>query len=391
MTENQTARRMAEEFRRFCGGGDPPLVVRAPGRVNLIGEHTDYNDGFVLPVGLECAVWVAGRAATGRVSRFRSVNFNEEHSFDADRMFERGAHGWGVYVEGVARVLEESLGPLPAVEAVVWGDVPLGSGLSSSAALEVAAGFFLLEAAGAAMPLPDLARACQAAENRFAGVQCGIMDQFASCLAGQDAAVFLDCRSLEFEYVPVVLDDFVLLVLNTNVPRTLAGSAYNDRRASCEQGVRILRQSLPHIRALRDVTLEQFRDLEHLLPPETAPRCRHVVSENRRALDSVAALRNGDMSAFGELMNASHRSLRDDYEVTCRELDLLHAAACGMKGVAGERMTGAGFGGCAVALVRKDCAAEVEARLREVYQRETGRALDVYVTRAMPGVRRIEL
>lgn len=383
--------RIADEFnRRFSARGDV-IGVRAPGRVNLIGEHTDYNDGFVLPVGLSHSVYVAGRAVGGGESRFYSMNFEAEHSFDIRMPFELVEPGWGVYIEGVARVLEKQLGGLTAVEAVVWGDVPLGSGLSSSAALEVAAGYFMLEAAGVRMPLPDLARACQAAENEYVGVQCGIMDQFASCLADSGFAVFLDCRSLEFEYVPVPLDDYTLLVLNTNVPRKLAGSAYNDRRKSCEEGVRIFKQSLPHIMALRDVTPEQFDTFQDRLPGETAARCRHIVGENQRVLDSVKALRIGDMAAFGKLMNASHASLRQDYEVTCRELDILHDAAVEMPGVAGERMTGAGFGGCAVALVAQDHAEQVEANLREVYQRETGIALDVYRTSAMPGVRRVDI
>jgi len=387
----QKALEIAEEFSRRFGMRGDVIAVRAPGRVNLIGEHTDYNDGFVLPVGLAHSVYVAGRAARGGASRFYSMNFDAEYAFDIRTPYEPGEPGWGTYIEGVARVLEKQLGRLPAVEAVVWGDVPLGSGLSSSAALEVAAGHFMLEAAGVRMPLPDLARACQAAENEYVGVQCGIMDQFASCLADAGFAVFLDCRSLEFEYVPVPLEDHTLIVLNTNVPRKLAGSAYNERRRSCEEGVRILQKSLPDIKALRDVTPVQFDAFQDHLPGETAARCRHIVGENQRVLDSVNALRIGDLAAFGKLMNASHASLRRDYEVTCRELDILHDAAVDMPGVAGERMTGAGFGGCAVALVERSHADRVEADLRDIYLRETGIALDVYRTAAMPGVRRVDL
>lgn len=384
-------REMKKEFERVFGGA-AEFAVRAPGRVNLIGEHTDYNDGYVLPIGLDQAVYAVGRPAAGRASRFHSMHFNETREFNPDERFVRGEVGWGTYVEGVARALEQDTGEkLRGVEAVVWGDVPLRSGLSSSAALEVASGFFILCANGAEMPLSRLAVVCQQAENKYAGVQCGIMDQFASCLAGADAAIFLDCRSLDFEYVPVPLEDHTLLVMNTGVERTLAGSAYNDRRRACETGVAILKNHLPSIRALRDVSVEQFESLKDTLPPEIMQKCRHIVTEDERVLRSVERLRMGDLAAFGRLMSESHESLRRDYEVTCRELDLLHDNAMSMTGVLGARMTGAGFGGCAIALVESAAADDVQAKITDIYFRETGIALESYRTKARQGARRLDL
>jgi galactokinase len=378
MTE-RVERVLQEHHRRF-DGKTPTRVFRAPGRVNLIGEHTDYNDGFVMPVGIDRDVLVCAALSGNRMIRLHALDFDATVCLDLDRLSATASDaGWGRYLYGVVSVLQAEGIDLTGLDGVVQGNVPIGAGLSSSAALEVALAVMLTALAAAPVPGPRLARWCQRAENEYAGVQCGIMDQFISCLAAPGAALFLDCRSLAYEHIPFDAADCALVVANTNRPRGLVDSEYNQRRAECEEGVRLLRERIPGITALRDVTPEQFDAFRSRLPERVATRCSHVIHENDRVLQSVEAMKRGDMERLGALMNASHDSLRDLYEVSCRELDLLVAIARDCDGVLGSRMTGAGFGGCTVSLVKKDAASRLEEAIRSRYPGQSGYEPDVYL------------
>lgn len=368
-------------FEEVFGGGGETIAAKAPGRVNLIGEHTDYNDGFVLPMAISHGVTIVGRLREDRKVRLRSLDYGESAEFDLDERYDARGPRWSQYVEGVARTFDEEYdGALRGFEAAATGDVPQGSGLSSSAALEVAAGLLIDELNALGTGRVEIALFGQKAEHNYLGVKCGIMDQFASCLCREDHALFLDCRSLEHKHAPLKLRDEVALILDTGKSRGLADSKYNERRAACEEGVRILSGALPGIRALRDVSEAQFEEFSGLLPDVVKRRCRHVVTENQRTLDSMQALLKGDMERFGALMFASHESLRFDYEVSCDELDVLNELAKESLAVIGERMTGAGFGGCAVALARRDGLDDLKAYLSEEYFKKTGRRLKIYET-----------
>jgi len=367
--------------------GAEPVVACAPGRVNLIGEHTDYNDGFVMPAAIGFSTCVAAAARSD--GRFVAASLQFPEQLDADAHATRERRGdWTDYCWGVWHVLRDAGVALDGVSLLVDGDVPIGAGLSSSAAIEVATAFALF-ALARAMPLkPELARLCQRAENEFVGARVGIMDQFIACTGRAGHAITLDCRSLDFQYTPVP-EGVALVICDTMVKHSITGGEYNQRRAECEEGVRLLRQHLPGIRALRDVTLQTFVHYAHSLPMVIARRCRHVIKENERVLAARDALASGDIAALGPLMRASHESLRDDYAVSCRELDIMVELAAAQRGTVGTRMTGGGFGGCTVNLVR---SAEIDAfreAVREGYTRETQLAPEIYVTTAADGVRQL--
>ncbi|MFH0803066.1 MAG: galactokinase [bacterium] len=364
-------------------GNPPSFRARAPGRVNLIGEHTDYNEGFVFPAALECEVRVAaGPAIDGKVRLF-SVDFNEEDRFEASGFSRNAEKPWTNYVRGVLQQML-SLGARP-FNAVISGNVPLGSGLSSSAALEVATAFALNRVFGLSIPPVELALLCQRAENQFVGVQCGIMDQFISALGRENHALLIDCRDLSYRPVPLNLEGHSLVIADSRAPRELAASAYNERRAECEEGVRLLGIRFPGIRALRDVTGEAFQEAEGGLPEPIRRRCRHVVSENIRTLEAARVLSEGDLARFGELMTASHVSLRDDYKVSSEYLDLLVETALDGEECLGSRLTGAGFGGCTVSLVRSEGVPGFKERLTRVYRKKTDLVPVIYVSRACRG------
>jgi galactokinase len=343
--------RLTEQFRaRF--GAEPAGLVRAPGRVNLIGEHTDYNDGFVLPVAIDRDIRIAARPRTDRLVRLYSATFDQLSTFSLDSIEPDPAASWSNYPRGVALYLQEAGFALAGMDAAIEGDVPVGAGLSSSAALEVATATAFAELDGLDLSSVQKAVICQRAENRFVGVNCGIMDQFISALGQAGHALLVDCRSLDYDLVPIAGAGLSVVVADTTVKRGLAGSEYNVRRAQCEEGVARLSEMLNRpLKALRDVTLAEVDEHAARLPDLIARRVRHVVGENERTLSAVAALRRGDLARFGQLMNESHRSLRDLYEVSCGELDALVEAAWQTPGVYGARMTGAGFGGCTVALI----------------------------------------
>lgn len=364
-------------FRELYGG--EPRLVRAPGRVNLIGEHTDYNDGFVLPVAIDRDILVAAAPRTDRTVRVYSMNFDQSTSFSLDRIDHDAGAPWSNYVRGVAHFLLEAGAKLPGIDAVIEGDVPVAAGLSSSAAIEVATAR-AFQAVGE-VPLDDveLALLCQRAENQFVGVPCGIMDQFISTLGRRGHALLIDCRSLEYRPVALAGAPVSVVVADTTVRRGLAGTEYSVRRGQCDEAVTILGQLLPNVRALRDVTVEDLARHRSALPGVVARRAEHVVGENKRTVEGAAALERGDLIRFGQLMNESHTSLRDQYEVSCAELDVLVEAARSVDGVYGARMTGAGFGGCTVSLVRPDAVPAFVGQVGATYTRRTGKQAILYV------------
>ena len=414
---------LVARFRDVFGDSGPVRVVRAPGRVNLIGEHTDYSGGFVMPMALDRAVRIALVPHDRPVVALWSVQFDERAEFrlpsgrgtpaveTSRRAGTRparavpggeaepaGAPHWLRYPMKVAEVLAEAGVGLRGFRAVVDGDVPVGSGLSSSAAYEVASALALLVAARPDVPAglaADLAEAhglsaerlaelCQEAEHRV-GVRCGIMDQFVSLHGRAGHALVLDCRDLSFEAVPLPAREAKVVVTDSGVKRRLSSGAYNERRRQCEEGAERLREFDPAIRELRDVSLALFEARADRLPEIIRRRCRHVVTENARVLESAEALKAGDLARFGELMNASHDSLRDDYEVSGPELDLLVEIARGVGGVMGSRLTGAGFGGCTVTLARPEAVEPLRAAVLEHYPRRAGLEPRIWVSEAAAG------
>jgi len=369
--------RVAQEFeRRF--GAPPALVVRAPGRVNLIGEHTDYNAGFVLPMAIDRAVWIAARPRDDRQILVHALDFDQTARFSLDGLANTAA-GWAEYLKGVAWALQEAGYTLRGWEGVVAGDVPRGAGLSSSAALEMATARTFAAVSDLAWDAAHMARSGQRAENTWVGVNCGIMDQMISAAGRAGHALLIDCRSLEIKAVPLPTDT-VVVVLDTATRRELVDSAYNERRAQCETAARFF--GAP---ALRDVSAAQYEASAAGLDSVTQRRARHVITENARTLAAVEAMRRGDAVALGKLMDASHASLRDDFEVSSAALDAMAACAQQSEGCYGARMTGAGFGGCAVALIRAGCAPAFADGVTACYRAATGLTPRVYVCQATSG------
>lgn len=362
-----------------------PRFFRAPGRVNLIGEHTDYNGGFVLPMAIERETIVAAAAREDRRICVRSLNLNEEGEVNLDAPEQKLRGSWLDFVEGVARVLERENVKLRGADLLVSSDVPHGAGLSSSAALEISIGLALTEISGQTVDKVRLALAGQSAEHEFVGANVGIMDQFISAMGETGHALLIDCRSLKAEQIPFASGDLAIAICNTNVKHELASSEYNARRAECETGVKILREFLPGITQLRDVGAADFEKYESNLPEIIKKRCRHVVTEIERTLSAAEALKKNDFAKFGRLMWLSHKSLRDDYGVSCKELDLLVEIADDCQGVLGARMTGGGFGGSTVNLVRRENLAEFIEKVSVEYRSQTTIETDVYVSNAADG------
>jgi galactokinase len=372
------ARKFAEAFHA------EPGIFRAPGRVNLIGEHTDYNDGFVLPAAIGFSTFVATAPRSDGKLVIRSENFPGEFVFDVNHLPRGRQEEWCDYVLGVAVTLQRLGYPVPAASLLVRGEVPMGSGLSSSAALEVATALALVSLSGVKLPFTEIAKLCQKSENEFVGARVGIMDQYVSCLGKAGHALFLDCRSLEYELVPIPAN-LKFVICNTMVKHELASGSYNQRREECEQGTKIFAKWDPKVRALRDVSMELLERHASELPEAIRKRCLHVVQENQRVLDAVRCLQTGDLVRLGELMRASHNSLRDLFEVSCRELDIMVEAAEGLPGYCGGRMTGGGFGGCTVNLVRDHDAENFAAQISERYRSATGIDPQTYICSAENG------
>ncbi len=371
------ADRVARGFARAFGG-EPAWIAQAPGRVNLIGEHTDYNDGFVLPMAIDRAVWIALRARPDRRVRIDSLDFRQSVEFDLDAL-QHGDAAWGEYSKGVAWAMQAEGYRLRGWEGVLSGEVPVGAGLSSSAALELATARAFAVASDLAWDAPAMARLAQRAENDWVGVACGIMDQLASACGLAQHALLIDCRSLEIK--PVLLPESVsVLVLDTGTRRGLVTSAYNRRREECQAGAQAFGVS-----SLRDLTQEGFAAGEARIDAVVRRRVRHVLSENARTLRAVQALRDQDMGQVGRLMAESHVSLRDDYEVSSPALDAMVEVASAQPGIWGARMTGAGFGGCAMALVEREAALAAGQAIASAYQERMKLQPAVYVCRAADG------
>ncbi len=359
-------------------------VFSAPGRVNLIGEHTDYNDGFVLPCAIEFRTKVAISPRADCKLLLRSEEFSQAAEFDLAALPLQRTGVWYDYVLGVAVVLQQMGYSLQGAALSVSSNLPIGAGLSSSAAIEVASALAFLSSNGVSLPRAEIALLCRKAENSFVGARVGIMDQFVSCLGKAGQALLLDCRSLEYRHIPIP-DDLRIVVCNTMVKHELAAGEYNRRREECDEGVHLLAQWHPGIRALRDVSMPQLEQHRADMPPTIYNRCAHVVSENQRVLDCAEALTKCDLRSLDALMRASHLSLRDRYEVSCRELDLMVAAAEGLPGFCGGRMTGGGFGGCTVNLVIASHASSFAEGIAKKYEHETGIVPDVYICEASDG------
>lgn len=370
-------------------GRDPRAVTRAPGRVNLIGEHTDYNDGWVMPAAIEFATWTAIAPRADRRLRVHAGNKNEAVEIDLDHPGPPLQRHWSDYVRGMAVELAQDGHRLRGADVWFAGDVPDGAGVSSSAALEMSVGFALLHNAEVPVDRVRLALAGQRTEHHFAGTQCGIMDQFISAHGEAGRALMLDCRALTFRLFPVPAE-VRLVICDTGVKHALAGGEYNVRRAQCEEGVALLRRAFPSIRALRDVTLEEFERHAAELPNVVRRRCRHVISENARVEAFADSLTRHDLPALGPLMAASHASLRDDYDVSCRELNALVDLAAAAPGTVGARMTGGGFGGCTVNLVRAEEVDAFRAAITDGYARAVSRAPRVFVSAAAAGAGVVE-
>jgi galactokinase len=381
-----TADQVRERFREKFNA--EPLLFRCPGRVNLIGEHTDYNQGFVMPVAIDFETWIAAAPRDGHRLLIHSVEFAETVDFDLSDSSHPRPH-WSDYVRGVVLQLMAAGHKLTGANLLIESTVPMGAGLSSSASLEVAAGFAMLSLAGIRPDKRTLPALAQRAENEFVGAHVGIMDQFICCNGVAGHALMLDCRSLNFSPVPIPPESS-LVIANTMVKHSNAGGEYNLRRRECEAAVDGLREKIPGVSSLRDVSPAQLEQYGRLLPPLIRRRALHVVSENARVLAAAELLRRGDVNAFGELMYESHRSLRDLYEVSSPELDTMVEIAAFLPGVYGSRMTGGGFGGCTVTLVEKRHAENVRRELRDSYGRITGTTPEVYISVAADGVSAVD-
>jgi len=377
-----TAEFLSDEFQRSYR--TRPAIFRAPGRVNLIGEHTDYNDGFVMPAAIGFYTWIAASPRPDRTLHVGSGEFHETIDLSLDFLGGPPRKHWSDFVRGVAAVLQSRGVRLTGANLMIQGQVPIGAGLSSSASLEIATGLALLATSQAEVPPLDLVKIAQRAEHQYVGTLCGIMDQFIAVFATSGHALMLDCRSLESQSL-LVPDNAKLVICNSMVKHELANGEYNRRRAECEAGVRAFQRSMPGVQALRDVRLADLAKHKAELNDVVYRRCRHVVSENQRVLDAAESLRAGDLHRFGQLMYESHRSLQKDYEVSSTELDLLVDIAASCEGVYGSRMTGGGFGGCTITLVRSQSVEPFREKTSETYKEKTGITADLYVCSAAQG------
>ncbi len=371
-----------KKFGELYGNADGVNVYFAPGRVNMIGEHTDYNGGHVFPCALTIGTYAAVKKRTDRKLRFYSMNFEKMGVVESslDDLTPSDAAGWTNYPKGVMWAFAERGMKMDCgLDIVLNGDIPGGSGLSSSASLEVLTGFYLRDLFGFDVTNVDLALIGQYSENNFNGMNCGIMDQFASAMGKKDNAIFLDTANLSYQYAPLVLDGAKIIVTNSNVKHSLVNSGYNTRRKESEQALADL-QKVIKIETLGDLTEEEFEANKSAIADAVcAKRAKHAVYQNRRTIRAVEALKNNDLKAFGELMNASHVSLRDDYEVSCDEIDVLVEEAWKVDGVVGSRITGGGFGGCTVSIVKDEAVESFKEKVGAAYKERVGKNADFYV------------
>ena len=392
MQDLEIKKNLKEKFQELFGDSENVRFFFAPGRVNLIGEHTDYNGGHVFPCALSMGTYACVKKRQDGNFRFYSLNVESAGVITADEYSFNPLEDkqWASYLKGVIWAFRKRGYSLPeGLDLVLYGNIPNGSGLSSSASLEVLMGSILKEMYGLKLSLPEIALIGQYSENNYNGMNCGIMDQFASAMGKKDHAIFLDTATLEFSYAPLVLTDYALIITNTNKKHKLIGSAYNDRRRESEEALEIL-QKYAEIKTLGDVSDEEFFRLEEKLEdPIIRKRAKHAVLENNRTVAAKKALEDGDYHEFGRLMNLSHVSLRDDYEVSCEESDLLCETAWTLPYVLGSRMTGGGFGGCTVSLVKRDKIKDFEEELQKVYEPKIGYPCSFYEAEIADGPREL--
>ncbi len=382
--------RLKNEFKKRYGTGKGDLpVFFSPGRVNLIGEHTDYNNGYVLPCALTFGTYLVIRENGENIVRLASENFSEAFEIALEDLDKKHADHWINYPLGIIDQLRKTGLQPKGMDLLFSGNIPNGAGLSSSASIEMVTAYALNHLFDGGLEQVELVKLSQKAENQFVGVNCGIMDQFAVGMGAKNKAVFLDCGTLDYELIPLHLEGYKLVIANTNKQRGLADSKYNERVAECNKALQYLRKA-KDIRSLSDLSYQEFTGIRHLIPDITVrKRAKHVISENQRVLDAVQALRNNDLRLFGKLMNASHNSLRYDYEVTGPELDAIVEEARMADGVPGARMTGAGFGGCAVNLVAETAVENFIAQVGKNYQSRTGLHAEFYISEIGSGTTRL--
>ncbi|MBU1012437.1 MAG: galactokinase [Bacteroidetes bacterium] len=368
-----------------------PKVFFAPGRVNLIGEHTDYNGGKVFPMAIDAGTYMVIRANSSDKINFASTNYEFNASVQVDNLKKIKDGVWVNYPLGIVNEFVKNGVEIKGFDVLYSGNIPPAAGLSSSASIEMVTAFALNEIFSAEYDRMELVKLCKKSENEFIGVNCGIMDMFAVGFGKENNAIALDCATLEFNYAPLELNNLQLIVSNTNKERGLADSKYNERVSECNQAVQIVRRS-KEINNLSELSLKDFREIEHLFSnPVIKRRAYHIVSENYRVEESLKALKNNDLNMFGNLLNASHVSLRDNYEVTGLELDSLVNASLEVEGVIGSRMTGAGFGGCTISLVDKDCLDDFYKKVTKEYKFKTGRTPLFYLFKPSEGVRELPI
>ena len=364
----------------------------APGRVNLIGEHTDYNEGFVLPIAIGKKIIMLGQLRNDRLIQVFDLGYKTKIKFSLDSLTPLKKDTWANYLMGVMDEIQKAGYPLQGVNLVFTSNIPQRAGLSSSAALEVVTALTMAKLNSLEIKPLEMAHLCRRAENNFVGVACGIMDQYVSCLGQKNYALFIDCRSNDYELIPLKDPNYQIIICNSKVQRGLVDSEYNKRKEECKIATEFFKHKLNReIRALRDIAIDEYEKYQAQLPEIIARRARHVISENYRVQVGVQALREGNFSAFGQLMIESHRSLKNDYEVSCAELDLLVDLALKQEGVLGARMTGAGFGGCTVNLLKRDYVDFFKEKIKKEYKKITGINPDVYLTAPSGGAKVIEL
>jgi galactokinase len=376
---------------KFTDTGLTKGAFSAPGRVNLIGEHTDYNEGFVLPMAIDKKIIMLGQLRNDRIVQVFDLGYKAEAKFYLDNLSPYKKDTWVNYLMGGMDEMQKAGYSLQGANLIFISNIPKGAGLSSSAALEVVTVFTMAKLNLLEIKPVEMAHLCRRAENNFVGVACGIMDQYVSCLGQKNCALFIDCRSNDYEPVPFKNHNYQIVICNSKVQRGLVDSEYNKRREECKRAAEFFKHKLKReIRALRDVTIDEYKKYQLQLPEVIARRARHVISENRRVQTGVQALRMGNYSAFGQLMIESHQSLKDDYEVSCKELDLLVDLALKQEGVLGARMTGAGFGGCTVNLIEKNYIGAFKESIKNKYKKITGINPDIYVTPPAEGAKVLE-
>jgi len=377
---------------KFTDTGLVKGAFSAPGRVNLIGEHTDYNEGFVLPIAIGKKIIMLGQLRNDRLVQVFDLVYKTKIKFSLDSLTPLKKDTWANYLMGVMDEIQKAGYPLQGVNLVFTSNIPQRAGLSSSAALEVVTALTMAKLNSLEIKPLEMAHLCRRAENNFVGVACGIMDQYVSCLGQKNYALFIDCRSNDYELIPLKDPNYQIIICNSKVQRGLVDSEYNKRKEECKIATEFFKHKLNReIRALRDIAIDEYEKYQAQLPEIIARRARHVISENYRVQVGVQALREGNFSAFGQLMIESHRSLKNDYEVSCAELDLLVDLALKQEGVLGARMTGAGFGGCTVNLLKRDYVDVFKEKIKKEYKKITGINPDVYLTAPSGGAKVIEL